>query len=382
MNKDNHVTKVVQAFCIRHSFIWILPVLIIAGCSSTGPSKPADTDVKSEIVFPEPPEEPRFYFEGSLFSSADLTPATAESRLRMLITGERSRGEGFGKPFDVSVCKGKVFVSDTVLRTVRIFDFAGQRSYDLTTDEEHPLAKPLGIATDLQCNLYIADATFKQIAIYDQEGKWISSLAEGMFNRLSHVTVTPDGKRLFAVDTGGVNNEEHRVRVFDVATGKHLYDIGTRGTGEGEFNLPRDIEIGSDGLLYIIDGANFRVQVLTQDGEFVTSYGQVGRQYGMFSRPKGVATGPLGHIYVSDAAFGNFQIFRKDGQLLLFVGGRSEKLEPAKYMLPAGIDVDEDGRVFMVDQYFRKVDIYRPAALKKTDGYLGSWYGKKDDVKK
>ena len=34
---------------------------------------------------------------------------------------------------------------------------------------------------------------------------------------------------------------------------------------------------------------------------------------------------------------------------------------PAKYMLPSGIAVDEDGRVYVVDQWFRKIDVYRPA---------------------
>ncbi|MDH5470609.1 MAG: 6-bladed beta-propeller, partial [Gammaproteobacteria bacterium] len=57
----------------------------------------------------------------------------------------------------------------------------------------------------------------------------------------------------------------------------------------------------------------------------------------------------------------------------LFVGDRSEKFDRAKYMLPAGIDVDEDGRVYMIDQYFRKLDIYRPVSLSETSGYLGAW---------
>ena len=40
-------------------------------------------------------------------------------------------------------------------------------------------------------------------------------------------------------------------------------------------------------------------------------------------------------------------------------------------MLPAGIDVDEDGRIYMIDQFYRKLDIYRPAALAENAGYLG-----------
>ena len=68
---------------------------------------------------------------------------------------------------------------------------------------------------------------------------------------------------------------------------------------------------------------------------------------------------------------GHFQIFAPDGNLLLFVGTRSTTPEPAKYMLPAGIDVDEDGRIYFIDQFFRKLDVFRPVTLTETDGWLG-----------
>jgi len=57
---------------------------------------------------------------------------------------------------------------------------------------------------------------------------------------------------------------------------------------------------------------------------------------------------------------------------LLFIGSRSTEPGAAKYMLPAGIGVDEDGRVYMVDQFFRKVDIYRPASIGPDEGFMGA----------
>jgi hypothetical protein len=74
---------------------------------------------------------------------------------------------------------------------------------------------------------------------------------------------------------------------------------------------------------------------------------------------------------VIDAAFGNFQIFNSKGQLLLSIGNRSNTDGPAKFSLPSSIAVDDDGRVYVVDQYFRKVDVFRPAALAEEDGYIG-----------
>jgi sugar lactone lactonase YvrE len=99
--------------------------------------------------------------------------------------------------------------------------------------------------------------------------------------------------------------------------------------------------------------------------------GRIGGRTGNFSRPKCIDTDSDGNVYVSDAAFGNFQIFNRDGQLLLFVGDRATETAPGKFMLPAGLAVDEDDRVYMVDQFFRKVDIFRPAGLAENAGFLG-----------
>ena len=82
-----------------------------------------------------------------------------------------------------------------------------------------------------------------------------------------------------------------------------------------------------------------------------------------------------------DSEQGNFQIFNADGELLMFIGQHDERGGPARYMLPTGIHVDEDGRVYVVDQWFRKVDVFRPARLKPEQGYLAA-KNKPDTVKK
>ena len=185
------------------------------------------------------------------------------------------------------------------------------------------------------------------------------------------VAVTADGRRLYVVDIGGVETQEHRVRVFDAQTGKHLFDFGKRGTKPGEFNLPRDVAIAPDGTVYVVDGGNFRVEKFKPDGTLISVFGAIGRQSGQFSRPKEVAVDPTGNVYVVDAAFGNFQIFSPKGRVLLAVGSRSGRDGPARYMLPSGIAVDGDGRIYVVGQYFRKVDIYRSATLRADEGFLG-----------
>ena len=353
---------------IKH-YSWLAGMLL-AGCAAT----PEVQVSLPPLVFPPPPEPPRFEFERSVVSSGDLEVEDQKTRWRRILTGELATGKVLGKPFDITVCQGHIYVSDTVRRSVMAFDIPAREFFEIGKKEGSELLKPLGVQTDEDCDLYVADATSRRIMVYDQAGQFIKALGgPEWFKRLSHVAVNSDGTRVFAVDTGGINTQDHRIRVFDGQSGEHLYDIGSRGEGPGQFNLPRDVELGHDGMLYVVDGANFRVQILKQDGTFVRSIGELGRRYGQFSRPKGIATDSEGNIYVSDASFGNFQIFNPKGELLLFVGSRSEQFDRATYMLPAGLDVDEDGRVYMVDQYFRKFDIYRPVNLGVSEGFLGAW---------
>ena len=344
---------------------------LLQSCASTSEIAPQEMET---LYFPPPPDQPRFVFERTLQSSSQLEGTSTQDQLKNLLTGITESGTAMSKPFDVTVCNGIIFVSDTVLRSVLVFDVPSRRFFQIGKDSPGELQKPLGLDTDSECNLYVADGTARSIMVYDQAGKYIRAIAgQQWFDRLSHVAVNDEGSRVYAVDTGGIGSDSHHVRVFDVNSGAHVMDISKRGKEAGELNLPRDIEIDSAGNLYIVDGGNFRVQVFDQNGTFIRQIGQLGRRYGQFARPKGVATDADFNVYVSDAAHGNFQIFDAQGQLLLFVGNRQEKFERASYMLPAGIAVDEDGRVYMIDQYFRKLDIYRPAGLKASDGFLGIW---------
>jgi DNA-binding beta-propeller fold protein YncE len=352
-------------------------VIALVGCTMSGPSKEAGKKVPDNLTFPPPPDEPRFYFERSIHSSSDVKPDTDTDALRRALTGERVFGIGLSKPYSVAVNHGMLFVGDTVHHDVKAFDFPERKFIQIGEDEdEHGNGKlelPLGIDTDKQGNLYVFDGKLKQILVYNREGKfqrYIGTPEE--FVKPAGIGVNREGTRIYAVDIGGSSSNQHKVLVFDAISGAHLFDIGKRGTGNGEFNLPRDVAVASDGSIYVVDGGNFRIQKFSADGKFISTFGSIGRQLGQFSRPKEAAVDKDGNVYVVDAAFGNFQIFNSNGQLLLDIGNRSNTDGPAKFSLPSSIAVDDDGRVYVVDQYFRKVDVFRPATLSEEDGYIGT----------
>ncbi len=334
--------------------------VILTGCTVAT----EQTVTEEVLVYPPPPERPRYYFERTLLGSTDVVEETTSDRLRMFATGESSRGRGFAKPFDVLAVDGRIFIGDTVARRVAVLDFPRKRYFEIGTEGKGRLRKPLGIAADKQGLLYVLDGTAKRIQVYDLDGNHIRTIGHAVeMKRPSGLAVNADGSRLYVVDAGGVENREHMIRVLDSA-GELVKTIGQRGKDEGNFNLPLKIAIGPGEKLHVVDAGNFRVQIFSPDGEFLSTFGEPGRFPGMFSHPKGIAVDREGKIFVVDTGFANFQIFDSEGRLLLFIGQRSESGGgPGRYLLPAGISVDGDGRVYVVDQFYRKVDVFRPAEL-------------------
>jgi len=340
-----------------------LAILLFGASGCTTTTEPSKREAVIP-VYPPPPEKPRYVYERTIYSSLDVVKEDSTSAFRRFATGEQRKGDGFAKPFDVVVHQGRMFVGDTVRRTVMVLDPEGMgKFFELGREEPGRLFLPLGIAKDRHGNIYVCDGTARRVVVYNRDGRFLRALGgQKYFRRPSGVAVDPQGSRVFVVDTGGVDNDDHHVLVFDAITGKLLDTIGRRGTGDGEFNLPRDAVISPyNNLLYVVDGGNFRVQVFTLDGKFVRKFGSIGRRSGQFSRPKGITVDRWGNVYVVDTAFGNVQIFDPDGRLLMFVGARGNRDMPGAYMLPAGVDIDEaDGRLYLVDQFYRKVEVFKP----------------------
>jgi len=351
-------------------FIILAITLAIGGCTSAPEMQSMPQSLKDEMVFPAPPDAPRFIYERTLHASIDVVPDQENDALRRALTGEQKKGEGLGKPYGVAVHRGRVFVGDTGRRNVMVFDVPEQKFFSFGEEEPGQLARPLGIEVDKDGNVFVLDGLAKVIFVYDRDGHYQRTIGSPTdINRPAGLGVNADGSRVYAVDIGGSSYDTHRILVYDGKSGEKLSEIGKRGNKPGELNLPRDVTVALDGSLYVVDGGNFRVQKFSPDGKFISTFGSIGRMGGQFSRPKELALDKDGNIYVVDAAFGNFQIFNPEGQLLMAVGVRSDKAGPTHAMLPSGVAVDSDGRIYFADQFFQKVDVYRPFSLGPLEGF-------------
>ncbi len=348
-------------------FALLVGVFILSACGTKEEFKPFVPP-----VYPVAPEEPRFIYERSLMGSADVRELTSEEKFKAMATGVPVGEQALVKPFDVAVRKGRVYVTDTVTRSVGVFDIKGKRFFEFGNTGSNALLKPIGIAVAPSEDVFVVDLAAKSVHVYDKEGRFLRKFgSEEELSRPVDVAISNDGRFAYVVDTGGVRSAFHRVVKYDANTGEVVQIIGERSSAPGGFNLPMTIAIDSKDRVYVLDSGNFRVQRFTADGEFDLVFGKVGTRLGQFSRPKGIAVDPDDNVYVMDASFANFQIFNDKGELLMFVGSRGSDNVPGVFSLPAGITVDEDGRIYAVDQFFSKIEVFRPYGMKQGDGHAG-----------
>ncbi|MBI2061947.1 MAG: 6-bladed beta-propeller [Nitrospirae bacterium] len=326
------------------------------------------------LVWPLPPDPPRIRYVRSLATSADLNDSpTFVERIKQLLVGVRAVPV-FTKPFGVCSGKGRIFATDPSEGRVVVFDMEKKKQYFLGQTGAHALARPHGCAVGPKEELYVVDRGLLRAMRYTPEGEFMAAYGGNeMFLNPIDAAVSPDGKRLYVSDS-----YLHQVLVFD-PEGKLVLTIGkqgkepepvppgahgsdrywNRGSGEGEFNFPTYLALDKNGLLYVVDAMNFRIQIFDSSGAYVRSIGSLGRGFGNFARPKGIAVDADGNLYVADGAFNNVQIFNAEGQLLMFFGAVGH--DPGQFWLPQGVAVEGD-RILVVDQYNHRLQVFELVA--------------------
>ena len=112
----------------RRGVLWaIAAAALLAGCAQL-PDPRAARDAQA-LVFPPPPEPPRFFYERTIYSSADIAADSTESALRRALTGEGRSGTPLAKPYAVAVHRGRVCLSDSVERFVKGFAIPSERYF-------------------------------------------------------------------------------------------------------------------------------------------------------------------------------------------------------------------------------------------------------------
>ncbi len=324
-----------------------LAALLLACAIAAGPARPSPG--VAGPVWPAPPDPPRIRWIGSIASDRDAgVKRSWFDRIRTTMTGEAARR--LQKP--LALCplpEGGFLVSDP--GAAAVYETRPQSGQFRVFAAGGRLVSPVGIARTATGEVWVADADRGVLVRYGARGNWKGEGGAGLLVRPAGIACDATGERIYVADA-----HAHRISVFD-ARGRHVADLGRRGTGPGEFNFPTDVKVLPTGDLLVCDAMNCRIQRLRPDGTPLGAFGRAGDGRGDFGRPKGVAVDRDGHVYVVDTLYDVVQIFDAEGRLLLVIGGTGAGA--GQFNLPAGIAIGADQRVYVADTANGRVQVFQ-----------------------
>jgi streptogramin lyase len=141
---------------------------------------------------------------------------------------------------------------------------------------------PHTIRLDPRGNVWTVDASFSTVIKYSNRGKKLMTITVGEqpqinnpFDGTTDITFAQNG-HLFITDGYG------NARVLEyTADGKRLRQWGQPGNGRGEFHLPHSIQIAADGMIYIADRENGRIEKFDSNGNYLGQIAGLGRVYSL-----------------------------------------------------------------------------------------------------
>jgi DNA-binding beta-propeller fold protein YncE len=137
---------------------------------------------------------------------------------------------------------------------------------------------------------------------------------------------------------------------------EHVMNIGTTGTGEGQFKYVEDFAFSKDGHLLATDAVHAWVQVFDKTtGKFITRFGGKGEEDKHLDKPEGIAVDPDGNVFIADYNTGFIKKYDASYKwTLTFSEYGTEKGQNIKSEF---MDI-RDGKLFMPEAGNHRVDVF------------------------
>ena len=253
-------------------------------------------------------------------------------------------------PHQLRVQVGGTDILDTPLNVEVMPRRAGQTFTDLSA--------PKGLAITREGHLIVVECDKHCITIIDPtNGRKIRSFGQNgsgqvEFNNPRGVAVTKDGRILVA------DWDNHRLQVL-TAEGAFIATVGSKGSQPLQFDCPWDVAINQDGKVFVTEIASKCVQVLNAD---LTYSHTIRAEFG----PRGITIDAEGVIYVADYGNNRVQKFTPEGKLLAVIDSKGEGR--GRLNQPFGLCFDRNG-ILYVTEYGGTVSIFTSEG--RFLGYIG-----------
>ncbi len=257
-----------------------------------------------------------------------------------------------------------------------------------------------GVAVGPSDEVYVFNRGEHPMIVFDREGRFLRAWGKGVFRNAHGIHIGPDGN-LYCTDDGdhtvrkctpegkilltlGVPGQPAprlsgrpfcrcvhtalspsgdiyvadgygNARVHKYAPdGRHLMSWGQSGTDPGCFNIIHNICCDCDGLIYVADRENHRIQMFDGDGRYQGQWNNLHRPCALFMPPTRGASlfvGELGPGMAVNRDHPNLgpriSILSADGTLLSRLGDGGLGHGPDQFIAPHGLATDSRGDLYI-----------------------------------
>lgn len=332
--------------------ILILTFILASIVTSCAPGNvKIDKEAMGKIIWPGPPESPRIKYQWSL---SNVSGKETDSLYDLVLGKEGDFSDPqtsprLLRPYGIYVDGDNLYIADTGAFRVTVIDLKNFKARNITNAGSTEFLSPVGIVA-FEGMIYVSDSVLKKVFIFDREGR-LSGEFQGSFQRPTSLAI--DGKKRIIYVSDTLSHVIHR---FDLK-GADLGIIGGNGSDVGEFNFPTHLWVDNQERLYVTDEMNFRIQIFSPEGEFTGTFGLAGDAPQNLERPKGIATDSDGNVYVVDSLKDTVKIFSRDGELLLWFG--KEGRDFGEFYLPSSIFIDGNDNIYVADTYNGRVQVFQ-----------------------
>jgi sugar lactone lactonase YvrE len=197
-------------------------------------------------------------------------------------------GMNFGACSSVAVnSKGYILVFHRAAQALLEFDAEGAFRRTLA---QGIFTRPHGLRVDAEDRIWATDGgsnivlkmdpdgrILMVLGVKDSKSEWHQAGHLRCFDEPNDVAFGPDGEIYVSQGHG---KGESRLLMFD-AGGNFIRTWGGEGSAPGQFRVPHSIVMNAEGLLFVADRSNERIQVFDRDGKYVRESSHPGTPCGL-----------------------------------------------------------------------------------------------------